>query len=174
MKSSKHYNLNIILIFLIIIFNGNLYAQKDDQKRITKATLMSTVCPGLGQLYNKKYWKIPIIYTGLGAAIYFYSQNNHQYKNYQSAYLAETDDDPNTINNSNQNSSNLIILQDHYRDNRDLSAFLFILMYALNIVDASVDAHLLNYNVNDNLSLYLQPHKINEYENISLCVKFNL
>ena len=152
----------------------NVYGQDALKKNITKATLLSAACPGFGQLYNKKYWKIPIIYGGLGATIYYYAQNNNQYKNYQSEYMSEIDDDPNTINNSGHNAANLITLQDYYRDRRDLSAFFLILLYSLNILDACVDAHLMNYNMNDNLSLYLKPTNLQDHESISLCLKFNL
>ena len=97
-----------------------------------------------------------------------------QYNYYKSAYIAETDGELNTLNDTGYNATNLIQLQDLYRDNRDLSAFFLGLLYALNIVDACVDAHLINYNVNDNLSLYLKPTKTQFQENISLCLKFNL
>ena len=156
------------------MLNGFLYGQTNSKKAITKATLLSAACPGLGQFYNKKYWKIPVIYASLGATMYYYMNNNNQYENYKSAYIAEIDDDPQTINESGHNVSNLITLQDHYRDNRDLSTFLFILMYSLNIVDACVDAHLKNYNVNDNLSLYLKPTTIHNHQGINLCLKFDL
>tara|TARA_B100001559_G_scaffold289192_1_gene267385 strand:+ start:539 stop:1063 length:525 start_codon:yes stop_codon:yes gene_type:complete len=174
MKLLNYSNLKIIFTVFIVIASMRIHAQENYKKNITKATLLSTACPGLGQAYNKKYWKIPIIYSSMGATIYYYTQNNKQYQHYKSEYQSEIDDDPNTINSSGHNSSNLITLQDYYRDRRDLSAFFLILLYSLNIVDACVDAHLMNYNVNDNLSLYLKPSNSIDHESISLCLKFNL
>ena len=173
MKSLTYFKLNTIaILFMGLIIGSDLHAQNNSDKSITKATILSAACPGLGQFYNKKYWKIPVLYSGLGTILYYYVQNNKQYNYYKSAYSAEIDKNINTINDTGYNATNLIQLQDQYRDNRDLSAFLFALLYTLNIVDACVDAHLLNYNVNDNLSLYLKPTQ--SQESISLCLKFNL
>ena len=173
MKLLSYSNLKTIFTCFIIIASIRIHAQENYDKNITKSTLLSTACPGLGQAYNKKYWKIPIIYTTLGSAIYYYTKNNSQYQHYKSEYTSLINS-PNTINSSGHNASNLITLQDYYRDKRDLSAFFFILLYALNIVDACVDAHFINYNVNDNLSLYLKPMNSIDNESISLCLKFNL
>tara|TARA_Y100001968_G_C19425304_1_gene754021 strand:+ start:1958 stop:2482 length:525 start_codon:yes stop_codon:yes gene_type:complete len=173
MKSLKYSNLNITTILLLaLMISNDLHAQNNSEKSITTATILSAACPGLGQLYNKKYWKIPVLYASLGTIVYYYVQNNQQYHNYKSAYIAEIDNNINTINNTGYNATNLIQLQDQYRDNRDLSAFLLALLYTLNIVDACVDAHLLNYNVNDNLSLYLKPAQ--SKESVNLCLKLNL
>ena len=174
MKLLNCSNLKFFFTCFIIIASVRIHAQENYDKNTTKATLLSTACPGLGQAYNKKYWKIPVIYASLGATIYYYTQNNKQYQYYQSEYNAEIDKNPNTINSSGHNALNLITLQDYHRDQRDLSAFFLILLYTLNIVDACVDAHLMNYNVNDNLSLYLKPMDSIDHESISLCLKFNL
>jgi len=174
MKSLKYCNLKLIAILFMTIINSGVYAQDNSKKHITKATILSATCPGIGQLYNKKYWKIPVLYAGLGTIMYYYIQNNNHYNDYKAAYLSETDNNSSTINNTGYNSSNLITLQDQYRDNRDLSAFFFILLYTLNIVDACVDAHLINYNVNDNLSLYLKPTNIQANESINLCLVIKL
>ena len=167
MKLSKYFNLKLIIILFLGLINSGLYAQDNSKKSIKKATLLSATFPGLGQFYNKKYWKIPVLYAGLGTIMYYYIDNNNEYNYYKSAYLSE-------INDTGYNASNLITLQDQYRDNRDLSAFFWILLYTLNIVDACVDAHLINYNVNDNLSLYLKPTKIQSNESINLCLTINL
>ena len=151
-----------------------LYSQNDMNKHVRKATILSAACPGLGQLYNEKYWKIPIIYTALGTTMYYYFENNNLYNQYKNDYIAETDNNTNTINNSNYTSSQLITLQDYYRDSRDVSTLLFILIYSLNIVDACVDAHFTDYNISDNLSLYLKPTKTNTHETLTLCLKVNL
>ena len=107
---------------------------------------------------------------------YYYIDNNQQYQNYQTAYIARNDNDPNTIDNlPNYSNTNLITLKDYYRNSRDLSIFLFILTYFLNIVDASVDTHLLNYNLNNDLSINLKPNDYkanNEGINLSLIYNF--
>ena len=141
-----------------------------------KSAILSASCPGLGQVYNKKYWKVPIIYAALGGTLYYYFDYNDKYNMYKDAYIARTDDDETTIDNfSNYTPNNLITLQDYYRDSRDLSGLVFILIYVLNIVDASVDAHLTNYNINDNLSLHLKSEKNQQYfETINLSLTYNL
>ena len=174
MKSLKYYSIKTIIILFTILISNDIYAQNISNESVKKATLLSAACPGLGQVYNKKYWKLPVIYASLGGTIYYYIRNNNKYHEYKSAYIYETDNDNNTPNNSGYTASNLITLQNYYRDSRDLSGLLFFLVYFLNIVDASVDAHLTNYNVNDNLSLYLKPTQIDNNESINLCLKFNL
>jgi len=174
MKSFKYYTHKLIIILFAILISNNIYGQTASPEVIQKITLMSTICPGLGQVYNKKYWKIPVIYSALGASIYYYIQNNNTYHEYRSAYIAETDHDSNTINNSGYSTSNLITLQDFYRNQRDLSGLLFLLTYCLNIVDASVDAHLTNYNLNDNLSLSLDINEIENTEILNFSLKLNL
>ena len=174
MKLFKYYNHNIILIFILLFSCNFLYGQTKKENQIKKATLLSTACPGLGQYYNKKYWKIPVIYTALGTTVYYYLNNNKLYSKYKDDYIAEIDDNENTINHSSYSASQLTTSQDYYRDPRDLSTLLFILMYSLNIIDACVDAHFTNYNINEDLSLYLKPTTINNNEQITLSLKLNL
>lgn len=118
----------------------------------SKAAFYSAVLPGLGQVYNKKYWKLPLVYGALGTTIYFYITNNNKYHSYRDAYkrrLEGFNDDP----YSYLDNSRLIAAQKFYQNNRDLSALLTGLFYILNIVDANVDAHLMQFNVNDNLTV---------------------
>ena len=174
MKLLKYYTHNLLIILFSILLNNNAYGQTESQDVIKKITLMSTICPGLGQVYNKKYWKIPIIYSALGGSIYYYIKNNNRYHKYRSAYIAENDNNSNTINHSGYSTSNLITLQDYYRNQRDVSGLLFLLTYCLNIIDASVDAHLTNYNLNENLSLSLNVNEIENTEILNFCLKVNL
>ncbi len=121
-----------------------------------KAALYSTILPGLGQAYNKKYWKIPIVYAGLGTTIYFIYWNNKYFNLYADAY------DLRIAGGSDQfagiyTTENLITLQNYYRNNRDLSVILTVLIYGLNILDANIDAHLYNFDVSENLSLRIEP-----------------
>lgn len=135
----------------------------------SKAAFYSAVLPGLGQAYNKKYWKIPIIYAALGTGIYFYVRNDKEYDRYRDAYkrrLAGFTDDEffGTGETAAISEDALIRAQRTFRRNREVAILVTIGLYALNIIDANVDAHLLQYNVDENLSL--RPHyQYNEREN---------
>ena len=177
MKSSNYYNLNKIILYILLIQSTIISAQNIDLNKSPKqALILSTVAPGLGQFYNKKYWKIPIIYSSIGSCIYLYHRQNKKYKEYKDAYIARNDNDNNSIDDFPQYSnSNLITLQDYYQNNRDLFGLLCIVSYVLNILDAHIDAHLLNYNINDNLTMHIKPQMNSlNYEtiNLSLNIKF--
>jgi len=123
-----------------------------------KAAFYSAVLPGLGQAYNGKYWKIPIAYAGLGIGIYFYLNNDEQYDRYRSIYkrrIAGYTDDEFTTPNGTQRVTNegLIRAQRFYQQNKEISILVIAGIYALNIIDANVDAHLQQFNVNEDLSL---------------------
>lgn len=142
--------------------NGDLLIAKDttnlkltsiDPLRPTKAAFYSAILPGLGQAYNKKYWKIPIVYGAMATSMYFYLDNNKKYHSVRDAYkrrLAGFDDDQ---YQNIYDDDRLIQAQRFYQRNRDLSLLVTIGFYVLNIVDANVDAHLMQFNVNDNLSV---------------------
>ncbi|MGM0634981.1 MAG: DUF5683 domain-containing protein [Bacteroidota bacterium] len=129
-------------------FGINLY----DPLAPAKAAFYSAVVPGLGQAYNKKYWKIPLVYAALGTTIYFYIDNNNQYERYRNAYrqrlTGQEDEFAGVLSNAN-----LVDAQKLFRGNRDISLLFVIGAYILNIVDANVDAHLQQFNVSENLSL---------------------
>jgi hypothetical protein len=127
-----------------------------------KATLMSMCLPGLGQAYNKKYWKIPIIYAGFGTLIYFISKNGTEYRNFRTAYdIVATGDSANFDNayvvRYNENLSQLEEGRTYYRRNYEVSWILTGLLYILQVVDASVDANLYTFDVSDDLSLRFDP-----------------
>lgn len=140
-----------------------------------KAAFYSAVLPGMGQVYNKKYWKVPLVYGALGTTIYFYISNNRKYHLYRNAYKRRlegfTDDDYTYLDNSR-----LISAQKFYQNNRDLSALLTGLFYILNILDANVDAHLMQFNVNDKLTVKpdLYRNEFTSKENIGICVTLKL
>lgn len=118
----------------------------------SKAAFYSAVVPGLGQAYNKKYWKIPIIYVGIGSGIYFYNRNTKDYNRFRDAYkrrLAGFEDDE----FQGISTDRLIDAQKNASRNRDVSIIVSIAFYILNIVDANVDAHLRQYNISDDLTL---------------------
>ncbi len=115
-----------------------------------KAAFYSAVLPGLGQAYNKQYWKIPIVYGAIGVGAYFYITNNTEYNKYRQAYF----DRKNGLQDAFPQYTDdvLINAQKYYRRQRDTAMLLTILAYVLNIIDANVSAHLKQWNVNDNLS----------------------
>lgn len=123
------------------------------------ATLLSAVAPGAGQIYNRKYWKLPIIYGAFGGLIYSAVWNHGKFRTFKDAYLIRIDDDPNTIDQfeGQYSDDNLRTIQSDYRRNRDLSYIFIGVFYALNIIDAAVDAHLFDFNVDEDLSLQIKP-----------------
>lgn len=115
-----------------------------------KATILSAVLPGAGQIYNKKYWKAPIVWTGFAVFGYFINQNNKEYKRFRQAYNYSVDGDSTTISEfPNADPALIANERDIYRKWRDLSIILTVGWYALNIVDAHVDAHLFEFDVSD-------------------------
>ena len=130
-------------------------AQESVVKIPKKAGMYSAIIPGAGQVYTKKYWKVPIIYAGLITTAYYFKENHDLYDLYKTAYLNRLDGD--MSDNLNYTNANLVTLTEHYRRNREVSALLFTLTYVLNIVDASVSAHLFDYNVTEDISLHLEP-----------------
>ncbi len=128
------------------------------ENRPSTAALYSAALPGLGQAYNNKYWKIPIIY-GSGLVIgYFMSYNHKLYKQYRDGYLAIRDKDDRTEPfNLDISEKTYLRALDYYRRNRDLLVVATALFYILNIVDAHVDAHLELFTIDDDISLNLEP-----------------
>lgn len=157
-------------IFLLItaITLGNVSAKNDsivEQKKHSpkRAAIYSAVLPGLGQGYNKKYWKIPIVYAGIGGIFYFANTNGNNYRDYRSAFDYKTgiktdvDDDIKDIANR-YSEENLITIRDYYRRNMELSWIIMALWYGLNIIDATVDAHFFEYDISDDLTLKVEPN----------------
>lgn len=129
-----------------------------------KPTIYSSLIPGLGQIYNKEYWKVPIIYGGLAFCGYLINQNGIQYNRFRDAYNSQThttngkpDPQPHEFTGSKYTAENLKYFRDGYRRNRDYSILAFALVYALNIIDANVFAHLADYDISDNLSMKFEP-----------------
>ena len=150
-----------------------------------KASMMSAVFPGGGQIYNRKYWKLPVVYGGFGALFYMYKINSDNYQMYYKGYVDLTDNIPETNSylkfitmgdpfeydralNPNYNKSlaktyeeSILRLVDYHKRYRDLSIILAGAWYFLQILDANVDASLLDYDVSDNLELALSPKMFN-------------
>lgn len=117
-----------------------------------KAAFYSAVLPGLGQAYNGRYWKIPIVYGGLGAGIYFYIKNDDQWNRYRDAYKARLAGRKDEFEGRLTKDA-LIRAQEFYRKNKEMSILVTAGIYILNIIDANVDAHLQQFNVSEDLTL---------------------
>jgi hypothetical protein len=124
-----------------------------------KASILSAVLPGTGQIYNKKYWKAPVIYAAFGTLGYFYVDNHKNYIHFKDSYKYRIDENPDTSDEyvGVYTDDNLKLLRDYYRRNTELTIIIGFAVYALNIIDAAVDAHLFGFNVSDDLSLKAEP-----------------
>lgn len=171
---------NILLLFFALVV-ANLFGQKDTistknkksdlkikgklkiQKGIydplapSKAAFYSAIFPGMGQAYNKKYWKVPIVWGALAIPAYYYQINNSDYKRYRTAYRLRKAglQDEFTLDNGTEviSLTTLETAQETLQENRDFSLLSGIILYVLQILEASVNAHLLQFNTDDNLSL---------------------
>jgi hypothetical protein len=179
-----------IVLFIFLIGNAIVFSQektatvlsaKDtvksndiDPLTPAKAAFYSAILPGLGQAYNKKYWKIPIVYIAIGVPMYYYLDSNQKYNQYRDAYKRRlegfTDDEFSYLD-----ESRLIAGQKFYQRNRDLSALFVVGFYVLNIIDANVDAALIQFNVNENLSVRPDLHRndVTFKTNVGLTFNYN-
>ena len=146
---------------------------RPDPKR---ALWLAVVLPGAGQIYNRKYWKLPIVYGGFVGCIYAMQWNNQMYHDYSQAYIDLVDNDPSTqsynqflhlgteINSSNAERYKSLFKKrkDYYRRYRDLSFFILVGVYGLSIIDAYVDASLSEFDISDDLSLRVEPTVISD------------
>ena len=177
------------IIFLIIFFfTVNIYAQNEvdsiyisprklklinDPLTPSKAAFYSSIIPGLGQVYTRRYWMVPIIYGGLGASAYYYNFNNKEMNKYRTAYkrrLAGYFDDE-YIDIIPENEKLLEGMKFHRRY-KDFSFISLIGTYVLNIIDANVGAHLLQFNVSEDLSF--RPYIESNYFDLSQNTGFKL
>ena len=140
-----------------------------------RALWLAVVLPGAGQIYNRKYWKLPIIYGGFVGSIYALQWNNQMYHDYSQAYLDLSDNDPNTqsynqflhlgnqITSSNEERYKTLFKKrkDYFRRYRDLSFFVLLGVYAISIIDAYVDASLSEFDISKDLSMKVSPAVIN-------------
>jgi hypothetical protein len=145
-----------------------------------KAAFYSAILPGLGQAYNKKYWKIPIVYGAIGAGVYFIMDNNKIHNQYRDEYKKRLANggaiDTSDPTYGKLSTESVIRGQKFYQKNRDLSVLITAGLYILNIVEANVDAHLLQFNVNDDLSLkpdlHTNPYTFNQNVGFTLTYQF--
>ncbi len=124
----------------------------------TKAAMLSATLPGLGQIYNRKYWKVPIIYAGFGAVIYFADFNGAQYRKWRGAYMDRVSEDPTVVDQYPTHSTHILERNmDLTRRYLEITYMLGAALYLLNILDATVDAHLMDFDVGEQLSLRMNP-----------------
>jgi|TARA_B100000902_G_C27131095_1_gene823632 hypothetical protein len=175
--------INKLTFLFTLLFFSNSFSQKSnstfddlDPLNPSKAAFFSAAFPGAGQAFNKKYWKIPIVYAAIGTSIYSYDFNRKRYLNYRNAYKSRK------AGYSNDEFQNLIVDDnrlldgaDFHKKNRDLSMVFIVGFYILNILDANIDAHLKQYNVNENLTLspYLENRTFFNSESIGLSLNLN-
>ena len=191
----------IIFILFLAFISANIFGQKDsvsvkdvkikgdikfekggiyDPLSPSKAAFYSAIFPGMGQVYNKKYWKAPIVWGAMGTSIYYYLINNRDYKRYRTAYKLRsvglqdefTQDDGTEI----ISLTTLETAQEQLQENRDMSLLTTVILYVLQIVEASVNAHLLQFNTDDNLSFkptfIIDPIYV-EAPKVGLTIKYN-
>ena len=155
----------------------------------TKATIMSACLPGLGQVYNGKWWKVPIVYAGLGGLGYLVYSKYSEYSAYLHAYEFQTGDLPEGVTlNAHEtelankySSSQLQTYKESYRRDFEFYTILTVAWYGLNILDACVDGHLYNYDISDDLSLSVDPYlrptespiKMPQYAQVGLSFTLN-
>lgn len=146
-----------------------------------RAMWLAIVIPGAGQIYNRKYWKLPIVYGGFIGCLYAIRWNNQMYKDYSQAYMDIMDNDPstesynqflhlgNTITEENKEQYQNLFKKrkDFYRRYRDLSVFCLIGVYALSVIDAYVDASLSEFDISKDLSMKLEPTIINNRSSLN-------
>jgi hypothetical protein len=175
------------LLFLLISFQSQGFSGKTDTvppfepdttHTAKKAVLMSTFLPGLGQIYNHRkrtptrrgssnLWKVPVIYAGLGSLAYSFGFNNKSFKTWNTYYLERDldatahSDDSHEAWNERYTLDNIETVANTYRRRRDLSVIGLIAVYGLNLIDASVYAHLYNFDVSDDISFHWNPTVVN-------------
>ncbi|MFA6402335.1 MAG: DUF5683 domain-containing protein [Salinivirgaceae bacterium] len=159
----------LIILFLFISFKGSAqlssdYYQSDSSFLKThsplKATFMSALLPGLGQIYNQKYWKTPIIYAGFTGLLYYANYNNFVYNKYKDAYdikirINEGEDLEDPYPGAGEN--NMLRQKETWRRYRDLMYISIGLLYVAQIIDANVDANLFDFDMSEDLSFHVEP-----------------
>jgi len=169
-----------LLAFLFVATGFSAFSQESAKDTVKttivihsprRATVYSAVLPGLGQIYNHKYWKLPLVYGGFATLGYFINFNNEVYTTYKRAYSDIIDNNPFTNSYLDlkvnkiyfepdklpQLTERLRIAKDSWRRNRDLVIIGTVVFYAANIIDASVDGNFFNFNVNDDLTFNWVP-----------------
>lgn len=157
------------IIFALVFFVNVSYSQKKNNQTINdttyvhehsprKAVILSAILPGLGQAYNKKYWKIPIIYMGVGALYYLSEYNTKNYELFRDAYAYIDLRGPVVLYEGSFQKETLRKYKEFYKRSRDLNYIMMGGLYLLNLIDATVDAHLFDYDVSEDLTFKIEPN----------------
>ena len=167
----------LVCLLLLLFSPSTIFAQQKDSTRIRKnfqdlelvkvlkssehsarkATLYSALIPGWGQAYNRKYWKIPIVWGAIGGVGYYYFTNQHGYATYEDYYIALSQNPDTTLPIGFTFLTVLYSDISKFRDNRDLSVLIMAAVWGLNVIDANVDGHFFNFDIDEDLSLNFQP-----------------
>ena len=160
------FMISTIASYLYFIGDATIKYSTNEVSQVNKATTLALICPGAGQIYNKSYWRVPIVVGGFATTIYCIDWNNRGYQRFKKAYRLKADFDanPDLYPNGSQdefggryNTSVLKNLRNSYRRNRDLCIILTAGLYILQAVDAHVDAHLQTYDISKDLTVSLSP-----------------
>ncbi|TPG44460.1 DUF5683 domain-containing protein [Flavobacterium pectinovorum] len=136
-----------------VVLTDKLKSEEIDPLRPAKAAFYSAIFPGLGQIYNKKYWKLPLVYGAIGVSAYFYIDTQKNYTIYRNEYKSRLAGNTSSSEFlASLSDSQLISAQKQFQRNRDLSALFIVGFYVLNIIDANIDAALSQFNVSDKLA----------------------
>ena len=160
------FMISTIASYIYFLGDTAIKYSTNEVSHISKATTLALICPGAGQIYNKSYWRLPIVVGGFASTIYCIDWNNRGYQRFKKAYrlLADYEANPSLYPNGSQDEFNgrystsfLKNLRNSYRRNRDLCIILTAGLYILQAVDAHVDAHLRDYDISKDLSVSLSP-----------------
>ena len=160
------FMLTSIASYIYLIGDAAVNYATNNVSQVNRATTLATICPGAGQIYNKSYWRVPIVIGGFATTIYCIDWNNRGYQRFKKAYRLRYDaeQNPSLYPNGSPDefggryaSSFLKNLRNSYRRNRDLCIILTAGIYLLQIMDAHVDAHLRDYDISDDLSVDINP-----------------
>lgn len=152
----------------------SIIKEQSKQKPLPKKVMLrSAIIPGWGQITNKQIWKAPVIYLGLGACIYFIDYNTTNYKDYKNSYILRTDGNPQTIdihdplsssNSEKYNEAQLKIIRDFYHRNLEVTILATAGVYVLNLLDAYISAHLLDFDISDDLTISVKQFEYFNFE----------
>lgn len=184
----------LVILLLVSAISGNARAQNQDsvsageetpeagnatekqssrlKRSPMKATIYAAVLPGAGQIYNRKYWKVPIVYAGIGSFAYLGLQYQQQFTRYKSALINRQNGEPDEFEDL-LSANALENEMDRWRRLRDLNIIGVTLVYVLQIIDANVDASLSDFDVSDDLSFMIKPVRSPKKQSMALCLSLN-
>lgn len=172
MNHCKGLILSLLLIVSFLSFSQTKDSVKVAYHSPSRALLLSTLCPGLGQIYNKQVWKVPVIYVGMGVAIYYGTYNYNRANKFKKEYQLRNSGtlEGRRAEYANYPDESIYNLYNAYDKNFQLCIIAASAVYIMNMIDALVYAHLFSYDISDNLSMTIVPYSfptINAYSGLS-------